>query len=146
MDAGFANRLNFVRTRIAAGRGVVKVELKDVAALVAAEGGEQLKSSSWSQIFGLKQPLSVRNAIALCRLADVPVGWLLANEGKAPEGYTGPANPQTREPPTLTAATSALGDVAPGHRGSEERAPPSLSPQEQGGAPRSRGRRRASGR
>ena len=87
VDPGFSSRLAFAQTRIAQRRGKVKVELTELAALVAEEGGKPLKAASWSQILNQKQPMSVDTVVAFCRLADVKVGWFLANEGEAPHGY-----------------------------------------------------------
>lgn len=98
LDPGFESRLTFVRTEIARRRGQVKVEHKQIAALVAEQGGDDLGESSWSQIFGLKQPMSIRTALALCQLAGVRVGWFLAKEGEAPLGYTEPVDAESAEP------------------------------------------------
>ncbi len=90
LDDGFQSRLNFTRLRAALLSGKHSLTHREWGELVVREGGESLGDSSWSQIFGIRQPISARTAVAIARVGGVSVGWLLAGEGDAPAGYLEP--------------------------------------------------------
>jgi hypothetical protein len=97
-DGGFVARLNFARQRYST-RELRKRDATHAAFAdaIAKTGGAKLKDASWSQIFRGKQPISIRTALAIAELGDVPLGWLIRGDGPAPEGYVEPVIPPQRD-------------------------------------------------